>query len=481
MKLCELIKNIDVKKALGNLDSEITDVQTQSDLVTDGCLFVCNKGKEYDGHDFVSQAEKFGAAAVVVERELKTALPQIIVSSSRKALSVIASEFYSNPAKEMSLIGVVGTNGKTTTSHLIYEIVGRSGLKCGVIGTLGTYYDDKYVEPTLTTPDPMQLHKIFAKMRDSGVKVVVMEISAHAVYWDKIYGINFDVGVFTNLSRDHLDFFANMEEYKNTKLRFFKEDFCKYAVVNSDDETGLEIARFREGTITYGIENPADVFAIRIKETGDKTSFVLNLFDCVYKVQTSLIGRYNLSNALAAATAASLAGVKPDAVCEGLQKVKGVTGRLECVYNGDFKVFIDYAHTPDGLEKVLKALKPFCENRLIAVFGCGGNRDRGKREQMGEMAKDIADFVVVTSDNPRYEEPMSIISEIEKGVLKKGKEYVLIEDRTAGIEYAINYAKKGDLILIAGKGGENYQDVLGIKQPYNDKDTVIEIISRRRD
>lgn len=480
MKLSELIKRLEIIHSVGDLDVDVKDVKTQSNSVTKGCLFVCNKGRNYDGHDYVLAAEKFGALAIVAEYEVNTNLPLIIVKDSRKALAIIASEFYLNPSKNMSIIGVVGTNGKTTTSHLIYETIKNSGIKCGVIGTLGTFYCDKFYEPTLTTPDPMELHKIFAEMYHCGVEIVVMEVSAHAIYWNKVYGIDFEVGVFTNLSRDHLDFFRDIKEYTNTKLKFFTDYNVKYTVVNSDDEVGLELLKLNNSAVSYGLENPADVFAIKVRHKDNKTSFVLNLFDCIYKVETMLVGKYNLSNTLAAATAVSLVGVKPDEVCKNLQKVKGVEGRLQLVYNDDYKVYVDYAHTPDGLEKVLLSLRLLCKRKLIVVFGCGGNRDVGKREHMGEVAKKIADFVVVTSDNPRYEEPMTIISEIEKGVLKIGKEYVLIEDRTAAIEYALNLAKAGDLVLIAGKGGENYQEVLGIKLPYNDKDTVIECLRRRQ-
>jgi UDP-N-acetylmuramoyl-L-alanyl-D-glutamate--2,6-diaminopimelate ligase len=378
----------------------------------------------------------------------------------------------------MRIVGVVGTNGKTTICHVLSSLLRDGGFEVGVTGTIGTYYKNKKYCSELTTPSCINLYKLMREMVDDGVEILLMEVSAHAIYWDKVYGINFDVGVFTNLSRDHLDFFKDMQEYKRAKLKFFDENVCKYVVVNSDDQTGVEICSNKKDVIAYGIDNPADVFAIRIKERINSTSFVLNLFDCIYNINLPMVGIYNVSNALAAATAVSLIGVKTDDVCLGLGKLKGVSGRLECFYDGEFKVFIDYAHTPDGLEKVLNALKRICKNRLIVVFGCGGNRDRGKRAKMGEVAKQIADFVVVTSDNPRYEEPMSIISEIEKGVLKSGKEYVLIEDRVLGIEYALNYAKKDDLVVIAGKGGENYQDILGIKQPYNDKDTVVEILAR---
>ena len=264
MKLYELIKNLEVKKIIGSLDVEITDIKIDSNLITKGCVFVCNKGKDDDGKNHIKQAEKYGAIAVVCSEEINTSITQIIVENTRKALSLLASEFHNNPSKQMKIIGVVGTNGKTTTAHLISQLINFSGEKCGVIGTLGSFYDDKFIEPNLTTPDPTELHKTLAEMLNNGVKTVVMEVSAHAIFWDKVYGMDFEVGVFTNFSRDHLDFFQSMDEYKNAKLKFFKECNCKYIVVNSDDKVGVEILGIKNGTITYGVENPADVFAIKI-------------------------------------------------------------------------------------------------------------------------------------------------------------------------------------------------------------------------
>ncbi len=476
MKISDLIKNIKNVKVVGKTDIEVLDIKTESNLVTKGCLFVALKGKECDGHDYIHKAEKFGAIAVVTEREVETNLTQIIVENARQALAIMASEFYFNPSKKMLVVGVVGTNGKTTTANLIYEICNKNNLKCGVIGTLGAKFGDNFLETSLTTPDPIDLHKILALMVAENVKVVVMEVSAHAIFWEKIYGIHFNVGIFTNLSRDHLDFFDNMSEYERVKMSFFNNDNCDYVVVNSDDETGRKIIKNKRGVITFGIDNPSDVFAIKKSKTDEKVVF--NLFDCVYEVQLKLVGDYNLQNALGACTVASLLGIKLDNIVSALEKIQGVEGRLEEVYFNKCRVFIDYAHTPDGLHKTLNVLRPLCKNKLIVLFGCGGNRDKGKRFQMGEIAEKYADFVIVTSDNPRYEEPMSIIYDIEKGVLSVGKKYLLIEDRKSAIEYALEMAQKGDILLIAGKGAEKYQDVLGIKEPYNDKDTVIEITER---
>lgn len=475
MKLKSLIKRLKQVEIIGNTDIEIKNVEITSKEVTSDCLFICLKGKENDGHKFVKEAERYGAVAIVCEKKLDTTLTQIIVKDSRVALSIIASEFYGRVDKKLKIVGVIGTNGKTTTSHMIYKILKNTGYNVGLIGTIGTFYGDNYIENSLTTPDPLEFHKTLYDMVESGVEVVVMEVSAHAIYHNKLYGIDFEIGVFTNFSQDHLDFFGNMENYKNTKLKFFENNKCKYVVSNSDDEVGRIISQKAKNTITYGLENPADTFAIELKERSSHYNFILNLFDCIYDVNLYFKGKHNVYNALGALTACSLLGVEIKKAVAELSKIKGVEGRLECVYSEDFDVYVDYAHTPDGLEKSLTALKSK-DGKLICVFGCGGNRDNDKRKKMGEISGEFADFSVITSDNPRFEEPMSIIREIEEGVIKKTKKYVLIEDRTEAIKYALNLAREKDSVLVAGKGSEKYQEILGIKTPYNDKDTIEEIL-----
>lgn len=478
MKLKKILNELTFERVIGNEDLDIIDLKIDSNSVSKGSLFICNTGRDYDGHDYIRQVESYGASAVVTERVLDTSLTQIIVKDTRKAMSKIASVFYSHAHKKMKIIGVTGTNGKTTTTHFITSILTGSGIKCGLIGTLGVFYAGKFIEPTLTTPDPIELHKIFKDMYDLGVKVVVMEVSAHAIYLNKIYGIDFEVAIFTNFTQDHLDFFKDMNIYKRAKYKFFTENKCKYIVSNSDDELGREIYKNCPNVITYGIDNPSDVFAIDIKEDILKTTFIMNLFDKIYDVKLNLIGTFNVYNALASGVASSLIGVKLEKVVEGLENLKGVDGRLERVYDGDFSVFVDYAHTPDGIEKTLSTLKKVCKNRLIAVFGCGGNRDKSKRAIMGEISGKLADFTVITSDNPRFEEPMDIISNIEEGLVKFSSNYIIIQDRFEAIKYALSKTKSGDLLVILGKGSERYQEVYGIKNLFNDKDTVNELLGR---
>ena len=479
MKLNQLIQNLKYREIIGSTDIEIKDVSADSNAVSKGGLFVCISGENYDGHEFIKQVVNYGCVAAVVERRLDTPITQIVVKDARIAVCEIAAAFYGHADKKMKMIGVVGTNGKTTTTHFIASVLMSAGVKCGLIGTLGVFYGDKFRESALTTPDPVELHKTLADMYESGVEAVVMEVSAHAAYFKKVYGVEFEIGVFTNLTQDHLDFFKDMERYRRAKTSFFKNNFCRYVVSNSDDDTGRKIAETVKGkALTYGIENPADVFAVNIEERLSGTDFVLNLFDCIYDVKLNLTGRFNVYNALAAATACALYGIKPQKVAEGIENLKGVSGRLECVYGGEFSVYVDYAHTPDGLEKSLSSLKPHGK-RLICVFGCGGNRDKLKRPVMGRISGREADFTVLTSDNPRFEEPMDIIWDVERGLREETDAYVIVQERAEGIKYALNMAEKGDIVLIAGKGSEKYQDVFGIKRPFSDKDTVNEYLRRR--
>lgn len=472
MTVKELLNGLKVKKIIGKTDIQVKDVSIDSNCVSNGCLFICIRGGNFDGHSFVRQVEKYGAVALVTERELCTTIPQIVVENTRKAMSVIASNFYGHPEKKLKLVGVTGTNGKTTTCHLIKAILNDYGINCGVIGTLGTYYNNKCFDATLTTPDPLSLYKLFKQMADEGVEAVAMEVSAHASYLDKLEGLKFEVGVFTNLSQDHLDFFVDMDNYKKAKKDFFIKNKIKYAVLNSDDSVSLEISKNVKKSIFYGIKNPSDVFAIDIEQGQDSTHFVINIFDSIHVGKIQLKGLFNVYNSLAASTVCAVMGVPTKQIINSLSKIENISGRLERVYKNKFEVLIDYAHTPDGLEKCLSALKATCKNRLICVFGCGGNRDADKRDKMGEISGGLADFTIITSDNPRFEEPMDIIWKIEKGVLRKTKKYVIVQDRTQAIKYALDMATEGDVIVVAGKGSEKYQEIFGIKKPYNDKDTI---------
>lgn len=476
MLLKEIISEIDYIKVLGELEIDIDEIKTSSTELSASSLFICLKGNCFDGHEYYKDAIKNGAKAIITEKALDTTVTQIIVKDARIAYTKCVANFFYNPHKKLKIIGVTGTNGKTSTSHLITTILMNYGIKCGLIGTLGMYYGGVYKESQLTTPDPLEFYAVLSEMVSLGVEYVIMEVSAHAIYYKKLYDVEFEILAFTNLTQDHLDFFETMSNYEKAKLSVFSENKSRYIVTNVDDETGIKISKNYKNCITYGLKNPSDVFAINIKQTKNGTNYVINLFDKVFDVQTNLIGLYNVYNSMCAVSVCALIGVPLSKAIDGLKELKGISGRLEKVYDKLFSVFIDYAHTPDGLEKTLKAIKPFSKGRIICVFGCGGNRDKKKRKIMGETAGKNADFVILTTDNPRFEDPMQIIYEVEEGIKGVNSEYVLVEDRKEAIRYALSIAKEKDVVLIAGKGSEKYQEVLGVKKMFSDKETVLDVL-----
>ncbi len=477
MNLLQLLQTVGYKEIIGNADVEISGLCADSRKVTDGDLFFCYAGGQNDSHLFIDEAVKAGTAAVVCERKLNCKIPQIIVGDGRGAVAVFARAFYGYADKKLKIVAITGTNGKTTTTYMLESIFKAAGKSCGIIGTLGISYADKFVAPELTTPDPVFLHGIFADMVSCGVQYVFMEVSAHAIYFDKISGLNFEVGIFTNCTQDHLDFFGNMRDYAECKHKLFADKKCKYSVVNSDDSLGQKLLLELDDCISYGLQNPADVFAVDIAERIDGTTFVINLFDELYEINLNIPARHNVYNAMAASMCAKLLGIKTEYVANGLSNLKKVAGRLEHVakYNGA-DIFVDFAHTPDGLEKSLQALKKLCEGRMYCLFGCGGNRDSSKRPLMGKIAAKYADFCIITSDNPRFEDPYDIITQIEEGIKPTGKSYVTVTERETATEYAIKLLEKGDILLVAGKGGEYYQEIMGIKHSYNDNTVIKKII-----
>ena len=478
MKLSQLLKDLQCEKISGDTDTEIKGICADPAAVSAGDLFICYKGMNFDGHDSLEKAVRGGAVAVVCERELKTTLPCIQVADGRAAMAKLARAFYGYADKKLKLVAVTGTNGKTTTTYLLKSIFDKNQTKTAVIGTLGIAYGDIFISPELTTPDPIFLHSVFADMVRHGVEYVFMEVSAHALYFNKIDGLHFEVGIFTNCTQDHLDFFKDMQTYAECKCKLFEKGRCSVAVVNSDDPLGEQLSAILPDCIGYGLENPADSFAVNVEERIDGSSFVINLSDEIYEVNLKLPALHNVYNALAAATCAKALGVKISVIAKGLEDVKTVSGRLERVatYNGG-EVFVDFAHTPDGLEKSLASLKKLCKGKLYCLFGCGGNRDTAKRPIMGKVAAKYADFVIITSDNPRYEDPFEIISQIEAGLKDSGKRYVSVTDREIATEYALNLIGGGDILLVAGKGGETYQEIMGIKHSFNDNTVIKKLIS----
>ena len=468
MKLSYLAKECG-GRVLGG-DAEIRSLCTDSRVAGEGDLFFCFRGTHCDSHEFAAEAEARGAAALVVDRPLPVSLPCILSEDVRAAMANISAAFYGHPERRMKLVGVTGTNGKTTTSQMLYHILKAAGRSAGLVGTLGAKFAGRETEPCLTTPDPVVLFSLLADMAQEGVDTVAMEVSAHALALRKVEPIRFEVGIFTNLTQDHLDFFGSMKAYGDAKKLLFSAEKCHFAVVNSDDPFTAELPC--TNTLSYGLETPADCFAVIERETLRSVRLLLNLEDELIETQLRMTGRHNVYNALAAAAAAKLLGAQPDAIAKGLAET-AVEGGLEwtaSVRGAD--IFVDFAHTPDGLEKSLKALRPYCKGRLVLLFGCGGNRDGKKRPKMGEIAAKFADFTVITSDNPRYEDPVSIISDIERGFLPHSDAYVAVEEREEGIRYALAMLEAGDILLVAGKGGETNQEIMGIKYTYDDKTLI---------
>lgn len=477
MKLSKIIKDLDVKVYPAYADAEIETLTKDSrDKVKNG-LFFCLRGT-FDGHNYVKEAIKNGAVAIVTEKLMpRLDCVQVVTSDARLAYSYFSAAFYGNPQEKLKIIGIVGTNGKTSTANFIYKLLTAHGKRSAVVGTLGVEYGDTVLAETLTTPDPDYLFKLFASFVESKIEYAVMELSAHAIWLKKTAAINFECMIFTNCTHDHLDYFSDFYSYRKVKKSAFSKT-SRFFVVNTDDPLGQEIYNENpKKTLTYGIYTPADVFAINVKESLNGLSFVLNMFDMVFKTETSLLGEFNVSNLLAAACACFLCGIKPEKIVKYIGDLTPVSGRMEPVaeYNGA-KIFIDYAHTPDGLNKSLSFIAAQTYGETFLVFGAGGNRDKQKRPIMGKIAGDIADHVFITSDNPRDESPDDIIRDIEVGIKDLSTDYVKIPDRYSAISYAIERLSKGDSLLIAGKGAEEYQEVKGKKLQFSDKSAVLEII-----
>lgn len=458
-------------------DIEVSGLCFDSEKVKEGDLFFCLVGVENDGHMFAADAVSRGAAAIVVERALALDVPQIEVADTRKALSHAASAFYGNPSKHLKMIGVTGTNGKTTTTYIVKSIIEAAGHSCGLIGTNAVEYFEHKADARLTTPDPIELHAILKEMADAGVEYVVMEVSAHALRLSKTDGIVYEVAAFTNFSRDHLDFFGSMDNYAQAKMGFFSPEHARSAVVNADDELGIAILKNSMlPAVTYGVDNPSDVFGIDLEMSAYGLSYVINMADNVGRVKFSLTGRFNMYNTLCAAAIAVSLGFDLNTVIAGIRNVKKIDGRFNIINMSKCNVIIDFAHTDDGIANILRAIREFAPARIITVFGCGGNRDRSKRAIMGKIVSQMSDYCFVTSDNPRFEPPQDIIDEIAAGIDEIGKtNYKKIVDRKQAIKEAIAMANKNDIVLIAGKGAERYNDVMGNRMPYNDEQYVMEL------
>ncbi|MDD4104947.1 MAG: UDP-N-acetylmuramoyl-L-alanyl-D-glutamate--2,6-diaminopimelate ligase [Clostridiales bacterium] len=463
-------------------DCDIRSLSQDSRQKTDLGLFFCISGTHFDAHAFAPQAISNGAVALVVRHLLPDlAVPQLVVTDDRAAMALIAAEFYGNPAQKLRMIGITGTKGKTTTSYLVKSILDYAGIPNGLIGTTGNKIGSQWMRSNLTTPDPIELHDTLRQMVDAGVEAVCMEVSAHALAMRRLDGITYEAACFTNFSQDHLDYFETMDKYFDTKKGYFTSGAVKNAAFNVDDDKTEDIVRSLAIPFsTYGISANADIFARDIEISENGVDFVLSLWnEQRFPVHMKMMGMFNVYNALAATALALIMGVEPRAVCAGLEQITSVPGRAEVLdTHTPYKVVLDYSHSPAAMENILETVRGFVRNRIILVFGCGGDRDHGKRSLMGEAAGRGSDYTIITSDNPRTENPLNILLDIEKGIKRTRGVYELIENRRVAINKALTMAQEGDVVILAGKGDETYQDINGVKKPFDEKQIVKELLSR---
>ncbi|GGE41331.1 UDP-N-acetylmuramoyl-L-alanyl-D-glutamate--2,6-diaminopimelate ligase [Pullulanibacillus camelliae] len=464
MKLKQLLTALESYRLENAGDPDIVSVEMDSRQIQSGSLFVCVPGERFDGHDFVSEVISQGAQAIVAERPVSAEIPVIYVSEARRALSQLADMFYNQPTHHLDLIGVTGTNGKTTITHLVKQIQEHAGMKTGLIGTMGIKYGEKNISVNNTTPESPVLQKAFRDMVDDNVQSAVMEVSSHALVQGRVRGLDFNIAIFTNLTQDHLDYHGTMKDYLHAKSLLFSQlgniydtTRKKAAVINNDDSAAAVLKEATAASlITYAIDASADVRAENIVISAKGTTFDLITPEGRFQVVMKLVGKFSVYNVLAAACACWLNGVTWETIIEAIANIEGVSGRFETVNAGQsFSVIVDYSHTPDSLENALLTIKEFAKGRILTVVGCGGDRDRTKRPLMADIAVRHSDQAIFTSDNPRTEDPERILKDMEAGV-EKGS-YTTIVGRRDAIKHAVALAEENDIILIAGKGHETYQ------------------------
>lgn len=486
MKLKAVLSEIEGLKARGDLDVDIKAIADDSRKVENGGMFIAIKGFETDGHKYIKNAIEKGAKVIVIEEgasikksDITDDVTVVMAPDTRVALAKIACNFYNNPSSKFNLIGITGTKGKTTTTFMIKSILEKHGQKVGLIGTISNYIGDKSLgESTRTTPESLELQELFSQMVKEKVDTVIMEVSSQSLKLHRVDGCDFNIGVFTNFSEDHISEkeHPDMEDYFNSKLKLF--DMCKTGYINADDFHVAKVKKLAKNCDikTYGIDNTADLLAKDITVTNSSVDFKVKIGTRNERVKTGIPGRFSVYNSLAAIAIASRFGASADEIKEALLEVK-VPGRSELVPNKkELTIMIDYAHSPESLQNILSAVKSYTRGKVISVFGCGGDRDSGKRPQMGEISGNIADFTVITSDNPRTEDPEKIVRQIEEGTKKTKGKYIAIVDRIEAIKYAINMANKNDIIVLAGKGHETYQEINGEKHHFDEREIIKNII-----
>lgn len=477
MLLKDLIENLDVVDVLGNRELEINNIAYDSRKAKNGSLFVCVEGFKVDGHKFIPQAIENGTKAFLVQKDVEVPkdVTLVKVEDTRYALAKVSDIYFRHPSGIFNLIGVTGTKGKTTTTYMIKSILEKFGQKVGLIGTISNRIGDEVLPTERTTPESYDLQELFHDMTVKKVDSVVMEVSSHALDLHRVSCSDFDIGVFTNLSRDHLDFHKTFENYLSAKIKLF--EMCKKGLINIDNEYGKEVVeRARCEVYTMGIDNKADVMAVDVIKHSDSVEFKVVSPWVNGEVKVNIPGKFSVYNALSAIGSCALLGIPFECIKEGLKNVT-VPGRAEVLnINKDYTIMIDYAHSPDSLENILTTVKGYAKGRIISVFGCGGDRDRTKRPVMGEISGKLADFSILTSDNPRTEEPEMIINDIEEGIKKTGSAYIKIVDRKEAIKYSIMTAKPDDVIVLAGKGHETYIMLKDKTIHFDEREVVREIL-----
>lgn len=483
MKTDILFGNAEIESVIGKLPENTEGVTDKSGEVKKGYCFFAVNGEKYDGREFIPEAIDNGAEIIVSESrvaDLPEGVCNIVVKDIKLTMDEICKVFFVGENPKIKIIGVVGTNGKTSICHIIYEILRYAGKKAAYIGTTGSKIgDEEEKECMLTTPGTVELYGFIGKAEKSGAEYLAMELSAHAIAQKRGCGLYYECLIFTNCTEDHLDYFKDMAIYSAVKKSAFRREKCRYMVVNSDDKTGCEILAANDigGVVSYGIYNPADVFAIDISETKNGIFFIINLFDIIYDIKSPLIGLCNVYNLLASLACLALMGLKIHTLGGAVKKIGAIKGRAEKIaeMNGA-DIFLDYAHTPDGLKTTLGSMRKICDGKLYCLFGCGGNREKEKRSVMGEISGIISDFTIITSDNPRYEDPCLIISEIERGIRRVTRNYITVTDRHDALRYAVSLLKDGDVLVVAGKGAETYQEIMGVKRKFSDTDEILSAI-----
>lgn len=485
MKLLDIIGKYPIISCQGSIDKNISGIEHNSNKITKDNMFIAQKGFTHNGHIFIGDAVSKGANTIVIQEDIQPIedLTIVKVRDTTDALGYFSSKFYRLPWRNMETIGITGTNGKTSTSYYIKEIFDVNENKVGLLGTIGAIIDHMHIDLDNTTPDSLEIQRLMKKMIQKKIEYCIMEVSSHALDLKRVKYMDFHVGIFTNLSREHLDYHKNMENYFNSKLKLFYKT-SKYNIINVDDyysKTIIDMVGNRIPYITYGIKEKADVTASNIKYGLNKTSFILHIGNNKEYITLNQSGEFNVYNALAAAACTSIYGIKISTIKEGLENVKSIKGRFELLpLDTDFNVIIDFAHTPESLKEVLISIDKFAEGRVIVVFGAGGNRDQSKRAVMGEIVGNYADFAIITSDNPRFEEPEKIIHDIVEGINKTCIDYVQIVDRVEAIEYAIKNANPKDIILLTGKGHEEHMIIGNKKYPFNEREIILNIINNRK-